>query len=256
MWQELQPLEKKAPKALSLPSSSCLCKASSLTALLSLTVAWKDILCLFKVLLIKLMTFTQHLLSKSHSSTCSKDTETHRPWHGFPSTKMNVLWLLFYKGALDAWHVLLVLAAKKVSHPLTHTCHLVFPILLARVFAPSCPTLCDPMDCSPLGSSVCGIFQRILEWLPSPGNLPKGESPGDPGDQTHISAISWTGRWILYHRAPGKPCLSHKCFHPNEEKPAFPPPTTTIQSVHALFFKQTVMTVFCRKRLSLNSYLI
>ena len=187
MWQELQPLEKKAPKALSLPSSSCLCKASSLTALLSLTVAWKDILCLFKVLLIKLMTFTQHLLSKSHSSTCSKDTETHRPWHGFPSTKMNVLWLLFYKGALDAWHVLLVLAAKKVSHPLTHTCHLVFPILLARVFAPSCPTLCDPMDCSPLGSSVCGIFQRILEWLPSPGNLPKGRiSRGSRRSNPHL----------------------------------------------------------------------
>ena len=27
-----------------------------------------------------------------------------------------------------------------------------------------CPTLCDPMDCSPPGSSVCGILQaRILE---------------------------------------------------------------------------------------------
>ena len=41
-----------------------------------------------------------------------------------------------------------------------------------------CPTLCDPMDCSPPGSSVHGIFQtRILEWIacPSPGDLP------DPG---------------------------------------------------------------------------
>ena len=29
----------------------------------------------------------------------------------------------------------------------------------------SCPTLCDPMDCSPLGSSFHGIFQaRVLEW--------------------------------------------------------------------------------------------
>ena len=29
-----------------------------------------------------------------------------------------------------------------------------------------CPTLCDPMDCSPPGSSVHGIFQaRILEWI-------------------------------------------------------------------------------------------
>ena len=31
--------------------------------------------------------------------------------------------------------------------------------------AQSCLTLCDPMDCSLLGSSVHGIFQaRILEW--------------------------------------------------------------------------------------------
>ena len=32
--------------------------------------------------------------------------------------------------------------------------------------AQSCPTLCDPMDCSPPGSSVHGIFQAwILEWV-------------------------------------------------------------------------------------------
>ena len=31
--------------------------------------------------------------------------------------------------------------------------------------APSCPTPSDPMDCSPPGSSVHGIFQaRVLEW--------------------------------------------------------------------------------------------
>ena len=29
-----------------------------------------------------------------------------------------------------------------------------------------CPTLCDPMDCNPPGSSVHGISQaRILEWV-------------------------------------------------------------------------------------------
>ena len=35
--------------------------------------------------------------------------------------------------------------------------------------AQSCPTPSDPMDCSPPGSSVHGIFQaRVLEW----GTLP------------------------------------------------------------------------------------
>ena len=35
--------------------------------------------------------------------------------------------------------------------------------------AQSCPTLCDPMDCSPPGSSVRGILQAgILEWVAMP----------------------------------------------------------------------------------------
>ena len=40
----------------------------------------------------------------------------------------------------------------------------------------SCPTLCDPMDCRPPGSSVHGTLQaRILEWvaMPPPGDLPE-----------------------------------------------------------------------------------
>ena len=52
--------------------------------------------------------------------------------------------------------------------------------LNSEVAQPS-PTLCDPMDCSPSGSSVHGILQaRILEWvampscrgLPNPGIKP------------------------------------------------------------------------------------
>ena len=32
--------------------------------------------------------------------------------------------------------------------------------------AQSCPTLCDPMDCTPPGSSVHGVLQaRLLEWV-------------------------------------------------------------------------------------------
>ena len=35
--------------------------------------------------------------------------------------------------------------------------------------AKSCPTLCDPMDCSPWGSSILRIFQAgILEWVVIP----------------------------------------------------------------------------------------
>ena len=43
--------------------------------------------------------------------------------------------------------------------------------------AQSCPTLCNPMDCSPPGSSVHGILRAgILEWADS---LP-AEPPGKP----------------------------------------------------------------------------
>ena len=39
--------------------------------------------------------------------------------------------------------------------------------------AQSYPTLCDPMDGSPPGSSVYGIFQAgVLEWVPLPSPLP------------------------------------------------------------------------------------
>ena len=42
----------------------------------------------------------------------------------------------------------------------------VFIPIPKKVKVKSCPTLCDPMDCSVPGSSVHGIFQaRVLEWV-------------------------------------------------------------------------------------------
>ena len=47
------------------------------------------------------------------------------------------------------------------------------PIFL-QVFAKllqSCPTLCDPVDCSPPGSSAHGVIQaRILKWVAMPSS--------------------------------------------------------------------------------------
>ena len=60
----------------------------------------------------------------------------------------------------------------------------------------SCPTLCNPMDCSPPGSSVHGFLQaRILEWVA----MPSCRGSSQPRDWTHVSYISCTGRWVLYH---------------------------------------------------------
>ena len=49
------------------------------------------------------------------------------------------------------------------------------------------PTLCDPMDCSPPGSSVHGILQaRILEWVA----IPFSRGSSTPRDQTQVSCIA------------------------------------------------------------------
>ena len=53
--------------------------------------------------------------------------------------------------------------------------------------AQSCPTLCDPMNCSPSASYVHGILQaRILEWVAMP--FSRGSSW--PRNQTRVSCIS------------------------------------------------------------------
>jgi len=57
----------------------------------------------------------------------------------------------------------------------------------------SCPTFCDPMDCSLPGSSVHGIFQaRTLEWVA----ISSTRGSSQPRDLTRVSSI---GRQILYH---------------------------------------------------------
>ena len=65
---------------------------------------------------------------------------------------------------------------------------------LAKLFE-SCPTLCNPMDCSPPGFSVHGLLQaRILEWVAMP--FTRGSS--QPRDWTQVSYISSISRHILY----------------------------------------------------------
>ena len=88
-----------------------------------------------------------------------------------------------------------------------------------KSWSQSFPALCDPMDCSPPGSSLHGIFRAwILEWVaisfsrgssqprheywsglpfPSPGDLPDPRiKPGSPA--------LWAD--ALPSEPPGKPC--------------------------------------------------
>ena len=59
--------------------------------------------------------------------------------------------------------------AADITEQLFHFMPLIFGLLYPAAAAKSlqsCPTLCDPIDSSPPGSSIHGIFQaRVLEWL-------------------------------------------------------------------------------------------
>ena len=65
-----------------------------------------------------------------------------------------------------------------------------------------CPTLCDPMDCSPPGSSVHGILQaRILEWV----TIPFSRGSSWPRYRTWVSYIA--GRFFYHLSSQLSPSL-------------------------------------------------
>ena len=96
-----------------------------------------------------------------------------------------------------------------------------------REVAQSYPTLRDPMDCSPPGSSVHGVFQaRVLEWvaisfcrdLPKPGiepgfpTLQADSLPSEP-PQTYLVKIQqqkYTAS-AFRQRAQSSVCLCEAC---------------------------------------------
>ena len=60
-----------------------------------------------------------------------------------------------------------------------------------------CPTFCNPMDCSPPGSSVLGIFQaKILEWVA----IAFSRGSSQPRDQTQVSCTA--GRFFTDEGKP------------------------------------------------------
>ena len=105
---------------------------------------------------------------------------------------------------------------------LQHSCYLGCSSFLWKCIKPSlcakspqsCPTLCDPMDCSLPDSSVHGIFQaRVLEW----GAIASLRS-SRPRDWTLVSCVSYTGMRVRHHqRHLGSSSLSwSRAIHPRQ----------------------------------------
>ena len=69
------------------------------------------------------------------------------------------------------------------------------------------PTLCDPMDCSPPGSSVHGILQaRTLEWVAFPfshgSSRPRDRTPAEPyKTQLYLQPLLSNFTSLLYQLA-------------------------------------------------------
>ena len=79
-------------------------------------------------------------------------------------------------------------------------------MILCVIVTQSCLTLCDPMDCSPPGSSVHGILQeRILEWVAISSSRDRTRSPALQADS-------------LPSEPPGKPYLTFRtCKYIDEQ---------------------------------------
>ena len=93
----------------------------------------------------------------------------HFPFHSLPSPSLENYWFL-----------------TQLYYDALHACSV----------AQSCPNLCNPVDCSPRGSSVHGIFQaRIVEWVA----ISSSRGSSWPRDQTHGTCVSCIGRCLLYH---------------------------------------------------------
>ena len=132
------------------------------------------------------------------SPSLSGSTGPFSTWNTFLLTCFPHYFLAFPEDhTLDKSHTLSLLLE---TEPKTHIIPLSYLFTLcgcASTCTLLCLTLCDPMDYSPPGSSVHGIFQtRILE-LPFP-------SPGESSqlrNQAWDSCISCIDRQILYQQS-------------------------------------------------------
>ena len=113
-----------------------------------------------------------------------------------------ILWSLYSQqaGSLSSKSVYHAVWFGKYDHcspaqlsKLYHVLTICYILCWCHVHAQLCLTLCNPMGCSPPGSSVHGIFQaRILELVAI--SYSRGSSW--PRDRT---CVSWIARQILYH---------------------------------------------------------
>ena len=120
----------------------------------------------------------------------SQTSRTSCSYNLMPTTKLT--------GLKNGWKCQTDVYPKKTTH--AQLLNIANHSVNVSEVAHSCPTLCDPMDCSLPGSSVRGIFQaKILEWVA----ISFSRRSSQPRDWTQVFCIVarrftiWATREVL-----------------------------------------------------------
>ena len=93
------------------------------------------------------------------------------------------------------WDVWVCITKSLCFSPETSTTPWIYYACVCAQSLESYPALCDPMDCSPPGSSVCGILQaKMLEWVAMFSSRGSFQSR----NQTLLHLLHWQA--VLYHQ--------------------------------------------------------
>ena len=126
------------------------------------------------------------LKTLGHSTIQRKNgshTAVPAPWQTWNHAEFVTLWSPFvlargwggvqWESVTCIWMIILITKGKLSCFYTTEARWTMFTVPACSI-ARSCPTLCDPMDCNPPGSSPHGISQARIQVLPfpSPGDLP------------------------------------------------------------------------------------
>ena len=106
----------------------------------------------------------------------------------------------------DRTHVCVSYIGRQILLPMSHLGN---PTILLCLVNQLCLTLCNPMDCSPPGSSIHGVLQaRILEWVA----MPSSRRSSQPEIKTKSPTLQADFNAILLHHTLFLCFLTHRCY--------------------------------------------
>ena len=115
-----------------------------------------------------------------------------RGWDGWMASLTQWTWVWMNSGSW--WWtgpgVLRFMGSQRVGHDWATELNWTECVCICAKSLQSCPTLCNPMDCSLPGSSLHEVLRaRILEWVA----MPSSRRSSQPRDRTHVFLIGQAG---------------------------------------------------------------